>query len=505
MSQQQLPSFAYLEALAFAPAREQARALATGEVTAIELLDHVLARIDRYNPQLNAVIARDDEGARQAARAADAALARGERKPLLGVPITVKENFHVAGLATCVGNPDYAHNVDTDDAPAVSALREAGAVLIGKTNVPLSLADLQTYNAVYGVTRNPWNLHRSPGGSSGGSAAAIAAGFGALELGTDIGGSIRVPAHFTGVFGHKPTFGLVYNGGTGAPSGRQTLRDLTVAGPLARTAEDLELALQLLLNRDPLASKAWRATLPAARHDDLRKFRVLLLTAWPGQRQSRSERLVETRLRQGLEAAGVTVTLPEEAAGLLPDLNAAHVVYRSLLGASLPRPTGAAAQPADTESEETAETAWKRGPYLSHAEWLDKHEQRLRLRQQWEAFFEHFDVVLSPVLSATAFAHDHSEPKDARSFPVAFDEGVTQLRFADLFNWAGLPVLPGLPATSFPLGLDDDNLPIGAQAVGPYLEDLTPIRFAALFTAQRGGFQAPPGFADDAQPERTGA
>lgn len=495
MSHQDQPSIEFLEALCFAPAHEQARALASGEVSAVTLLDHVLARIDRYNPQLNAVIARDDEGARLAARLADEALARGDRQPLLGVPITVKENFHVTGLVTSIGNPEYAQNVSERDAPAVTALREAGAVLIGKTNVPLSLADLQTYNSIYGVTRNPWDLDRSPGGSSGGSAAAIAAGFGALELGTDIGGSIRVPAHFTGIFGHKPTFGLVYNGGTGVPAGKQTLRDLTVAGPLARSAQDLELALHVLLNQDPLAGKAWRVQLPPARHNELRTFKVLLLATWPGQRQSRSEQLVEARLRQGLEAAGVTVLGPEDVVGLLPDLNAAHLVYRSLLGASLPRPADHAPIEAPEEGgQEDAEAAWNRGPYLSHAEWLQKHEQRLQIRQQWEALFEHVDIVLSPVLSTPALAHDHSEPKDARKFPVAFDDGVTQLRFAELFNWAGLPVLPGLPATSFPLGLDENKLPIGAQAIGPYLEDLTPIRFAALFSALYGGFQIPPGF-----------
>ncbi len=496
MSEHTQSAFDALEKLAFAPAHEQARALAAGEATALALLEHVLARIDRYDPQLNAVVARDDDGARHAARLADEALARGERKPLLGVPVTVKENFHVAGLVTSVGNPAFADNVSTDDAPAVTALREAGAVLIGKTNVPLALADLQTYNAVYGVTRNPWDLARTPGGSSGGSAVAIAAGFSALELGTDIGGSIRVPAHFTGTFGHKPTVGLVYNGGTGAPAGKLTLRDLTVAGPLARSARDLELGLQVLLNRDPLASKAWQVRLPAPRHDDLRAFRVLLLTTWPGKPQSRSEQLVEARLRQGLEAAGVSVIEPEDVAAYLPDLNAAHLVYRSLLGASLPPSSNQSPVAAD-QDEEDEEAAWKSAPYLSHHAWLQKHEQRLQLRQHWEALFAHVDVVLSPVLVTTAFAHDPSDPKDARRFPVEYDVGVAQLKFVELFNWAGLPVLPGLPATSFPLGLDAHGLPIGAQAIGPYLEDLTPIRFAELFSAEQGGFQIPPGFIGD--------
>ncbi|MCA1326087.1 amidase [Herbaspirillum sp. alder98] len=483
-----------LDALVYAPAHEQARALAAGEVSATDLLEHILARIDRHNPELNAVIARDDAAARKAATLADEALARGERRPLLGVPVTVKENFHVAGLVTSVGNTEFAGNVSPQDAPAVTALREAGAVIVGKTNVPLALADLQTYNNVYGVTRNPWDLDRTPGGSSGGSAVAIAAGLSALELGTDIGGSIRVPAHFTGIYGHKPTFGLVYNGGTGAPAGKLALRDLTVAGPLARSAEDLELALKILLNRDPLASKAWRAELPPARHGSLDQFRVLLLTRWPGRKQSASEKLVESRLKQGLQAAGVQVVAPDAVADLLPDLEAAHVLYRTLLGASLAIPSSARATAVAEAAEPVSTDVRKRAERISHGDWLQNNEQRFQLRAQWERLFERIDLVLSPVFVSGPFVHDHTEPKDERIFPVAFDGEVKELKFADLFDWSGLPVLPGLPATSFPIGLDEAGLPVGAQAVGPYLEDLTPIRFAQLFTAGQGGFIAPSGF-----------
>ncbi|ASL48304.1 Biuret hydrolase [Burkholderia sp. AD24] len=205
-----------LATLTFASAREQAQALADGRVSALELLEHSLARIARFDGDLNAVVARDDERARADAREADDALARGERRPLLGVPVTVKESFNVAGLVTSVGYPAFAANRSDGDALAVAALREAGAVIIGKSNVPLGLTDLQSYNAVYGLTRNPWDRERTPGGSSGGSSAALAAGYVALELGSDIGGSIRIPAHFTGVYGHKPSYGLVSPRGAGA-------------------------------------------------------------------------------------------------------------------------------------------------------------------------------------------------------------------------------------------------------------------------------------------------
>jgi amidase len=493
-----------LDSLTFASARAQAQALADGRVSAVALLEHVLARIDRFDNELNAVVVRNDEAARAAAREADAALARGERRPLLGVPITVKESFDVAGFVTSSGNPAYADNVAATDARAVAALREAGAVIVGKSNVPLALADLQSYNAIYGTSNNPWDLARTPGGSSGGSAAALAAGYVALELGTDIGGSIRIPAHFNGVYGHKPTAGLVALGGTGVPSGRVADRDLTVAGPLARTAADLELALDLLLNREPLAAKAWKATLPPARHATLQGFRVLVIDQWPGTERSLHEQQVVERVVERLRTQGVQVSrVADVPAGLLPDLALQHRVYRSLLGSSLATPPAlseAAQKRLDALSPEdnSADAAWLRAPTLRHAEWLRDNEARHVLRHQWERLFETYDVVVTPVAPLPAFRHNHSEPKDARTYPVEFEGGTREVRFLDLFHWAGLPVLPGLPATSFPLGLDARGLPVSAQAVGPYLEDRTTIAFAHLLEQVYGGFIAPPDYAADA-------
>ncbi|MDP9928145.1 amidase [Variovorax paradoxus] len=489
-----------LDSLTFASARTQAEALAAGRVSAVDLLEHALARISHFDNDLNAVVVRNDEGARAAAREADAALARGERKPLLGVPITVKESFDVAGLVTTSGNPDYANNVAAQDSLAVAALRAAGAVIVGKSNVPLALADLQSYNAIYGVSNNPWDTTRTPGGSSGGSAAALAAGYVALELGTDIGGSIRIPAHFNGVYGHKPTAGLVAMRGTGVPSGRLADRDLSVAGPLARTASDLELALDLLVNLEPLAVKAWKATLPPARHVQLKDFRVLVIDEWPGSARSLHEALVVERVVERLRTQGAKVSRPSELPpGLLPDLTASHRVYRSLLGSSLASPPALskAAQKrleALAVDDDSADAAWLRAPTLRHSDWLRDNERRVALRHQWERLFETFDVVATPVAPLPAFRHNHNEPKDARTYPVEFEGGAREVRFLDLFHWAGLPVLPGLPATSFPVGLDDDGLPVSAQAVGPYLEDRTTIAFAHLLEQVYGGFIAPPGF-----------
>lgn len=489
-----------LTALIYAGAAEQARALAAGEVTSLELVEQSLARIDRYDGLINAIVVRDDDAAREAARAADAALARGERKPLLGVPITVKESFDVAGWPTTSGNADYRDNVAAQDSPAVAALREAGAVLLGKSNVPLALSDLQSYNVLHGVTNNPWDLTRTPGGSSGGSAAALAAGYVALEIGSDIGGSIRIPAHFTGVYGHKPSFGLVSMRGTSVPSGRISERDLSVGGPLARRAADLALALDLLLNRDPSLNKAWRATLPPARHTRLSDYRVLVLDQWPGQRRSRSERLVGERLTEWLGTQGSTIVDAQSLpAGLLPDLTVLHRTYRSLLNSSHIKPvTLSEAALRDLNAldpeDQSADAAWLRGPTILHSDWLKDSEVRYKLREQWERLFEYVDVVVSPVAPLPAFLHNHDEPKDSRVYPVDFDDGVHDVRFRDLFHWAGLPVLPGLPATAFPIGLDDNGLPLGAQVMGAFLEDKTTIAFAGLLEAAYGGFTPPPGY-----------
>jgi amidase len=485
-----------LDALTFASARDQAQALADGKISAVDLLEHSLARIELHDGRLNAIAVRDYARARQDAQAADEALASGERKPLLGVPITVKESFDVAGLPTTSGNPAYADNVAAQDAHAVAALREAGAVILGKTNVPLALADLQSYNALHGVSNNPWDQARTPGGSSGGSAAALAAGYVALELGSDIGGSIRIPAHFTGVYGHKPSYGLVSMRGTSVPPGRVADRDLGVGGPMARTAADLDLALGLLLNREPLAAKAWRAQLAAPRHARLSDYRVLLIDHWPGRERSHSERIVSERIAERLAEQGATVVRHVD---LLPDLQASHRSYRSLLGSSLANPPTLSA-PAQRKlaalgpGDESADAAWLRAPTLAHRDWLKTSEFRYQLREQWEKVFETVDVVVSPVAPTPAFLHNHDEPKDERSHPVRYEDGVRPLRFLDMFHWAGLPVLPGLPATSFPLGLDEDGLPISAQVMGAFLEDRTTIHFAALLEAVYGGFLRPPGY-----------
>ena len=264
----------------FATTIELVEALQTRRVSAIELLDRSIARIEAHDDAINAVVVRDFERARAAAGAADAALARGERRPLLGVPMTVKEAIHVAGLPTTWGIQGTQAIEVRESAVAVQRLERAGAVIIGKTNVATQLGDWQTFNPVYGTTNNPWNTARTPGGSSGGGAAALAAGFVSLELGSDLNGSLRIPAHCCGVFAHKPTFGLVPTRGF-APPGVPVLSvnedvDFGVLGPMARSAADLALALDVIAGPDDAEAIAYTLSLPPPRHTTLRDFRVLV-------------------------------------------------------------------------------------------------------------------------------------------------------------------------------------------------------------------------------------
>src|SRR5271169_2673203 len=315
----------------YAGAAEMAAALAAGAVSSVELAEAAIARIEAVDPKINAVCVRDFDRALDAARAADARLAAGERGPLLGVPMTIKESFNLAGTPTTWGYVEAKDFKPAEDALAVQRVKAAGAVVLGKTNVPVSLGDWQSYNDVYGVTRNPYDLGRSPGGSSGGSSAALAAGYGALSLGSDIGGSLRVPAFHCGVYAHKPTFGLVASRGHTAPPfpALPLDRDLSVIGPMARSAADLALLLDVMAGPDPLeAGKAYRLELPPPRHSTLKDFRVLLLDTDPVLPTNAEVRAAIGKLAANLGKAGVAVS---RESPLLPDFAASSRLYMRLL------------------------------------------------------------------------------------------------------------------------------------------------------------------------------
>src|SRR5580692_3116606 len=304
----------------FRQAGELVAALQARQICATELLEHTIARIEALDQRFNAVVVRDFDRARDAAKAADAALARGVRTPLLGIPITLKEAFNVAGLPTSWGYPQFWDFVPEEDALIVSRLKEAGAVIVGKTNLPVGLGDFQSYNEIHGTTNNPWDVGRSPGGSSGGSAAALAAGFGPLSFGSDIGGSLRIPAHFCGVYAHKPTLGVVPFRGYGPPPTPPLPygSDIAVLGPMARSAADLELALDVIAGPDEeCAAIGYRLSLPPARHDNLSSFRVLVIDTHPLVPTDSAVRTAIVRLSEQLTKAGAKVA---GASPLLPDL-----------------------------------------------------------------------------------------------------------------------------------------------------------------------------------------
>ena len=260
-------------------AGELASGIRTGHLSSREVLDHLVARIGRLDGPVNSVVHWDLDRAQVAADEADCAVERGDRLgPLHGVPMTIKDSFQTEGCTTTSGSPDLADSVPTEDAWPVARLREAGAIPFAKTNLPIFAGDIQTYNEVYGTTNNPHNIEHTPGGSSGGSAAALAMGFTPIELGSDIGGSIRVPAHYSGVVGHKPSFGIVPgHGQIPGPPGTFSQADLAVSGPMARSASDLDLMLDVLAGPDRWSTPAWQLNLPSSSVKDLRGVRI---AAW---------------------------------------------------------------------------------------------------------------------------------------------------------------------------------------------------------------------------------
>ena len=478
-------------------AKDLVALLQARKVSSVELVDRAIARIEALDGKLNAVVVRDFERARSAAAAADRALARGERRPLLGVPMTVKESFNVAGLPTTFGVPGTERIAVREDAVAVARLKAAGAVVLGKTNLPLMLADMQSYNAVYGTTNNPWDLGRTPGGSSGGAAAALAAGYVPLELGSDLGGSLRVPASFCGVFAHKPTPGIVPMRGhapPGSPSLSVPVRvDLAVAGPMARSAADLALALDVLAGPDDADAIAYKLALPPPRHTDLRDFRVLVIDEHPLLPTAAAVRAALDRMADRLAGSGVKVA---RTSPLLPDLAVVGRTFTELLmaffGASVPddvyglQRSAAAALPA---AERSLSAVSLRSSVMSHREWVQADRLRTGIVDQWRQLFAHWDVVLCPAMPTPAFAHDHRE-KNVRRISI---DGA-QVPYGDQAMWNSLATLGGLPATIMPIGLSDEGLPIGLQIIGPYLEDRTTIAFAELVERSFGGFVAQPVF-----------
>jgi amidase len=480
---------------AYATANELIRMLAARQISARELCEEAITRIAALDPKINAVVVRDFERARAAADGADAALARGERRPLLGLPMTVKEQFNIAGLPTTWGHPQFRDWRPDADALSVTRLKAAGAVILGKTNVPLGLADWQSYNEVYGTTSNPWDLGRSPGGSSGGGAAALAAGMVPLEFGSDIGGSLRAPAHFCGVFSHKPSLDLVPQRGGGPPQtpALPVRGDLAVIGPMARSAADLALELDVLAGPDDQAEGVgYRLALPPPGHDRLADFRVLVIDEHPLCPTARSVAGAVNDLAERLGRLGCRVVRSVPG---LPDLAESTRVYLQLLGAffsadlTAERRARSRAQAAALSADDDGLEACRvRGFTMSHSDWIWATRRRFGLTGRWRALFRDIDAILCPATPTAAFPHDHT-PVDER----VLDIDGKAVPYGDQIVWATIAVLNGLPATTLPIGRSPEGLPIGAQLVGGFLQDRTTIALAGLIEREFGGFAPPPG------------
>ncbi|MEV6486580.1 amidase [Streptomyces sp. NPDC051576] len=478
----------------FRTAEELAAALRAGDVTSAELTDEAITRIEREDKDINAICVPDFDRARAAAHAADRARARGEDRPLLGIPVTVKESYDIAGLPTTWGMPQHRDFVPAEDAVQVSRLRAAGAVVLGKTNVPLGLQDIQSFNEIYGTTNNPWDHDRTSGGSSGGSAAALASGFGALSIGSDLAGSLRTPAHFCGVYAHKPTLGLAASRGMVPPLAPvlPTDLELAVVGPMARTARDLTLLLDVMAGPDPLThGVAYDLTLPPARHERLGDFRVLVLDDHPVIPTGSAVRAGVNRVADALAEGGARV---ERHSPLLPDLTEAALLYARLLF------SGTAARfPVESYEEVRARAAGLdaddrsldaellRAVVLSHRDWIEANNSREVHRHGWRQLFAEFDVVVCPITPTPAFPHDHNPDPRQRRLVI---DGVRYPYF-DQLVWAGVATMPGFPATAVPAGRSPEGLPVGVQLIGPMFEDRTPLRLAELLEQRMGGFQRP--------------
>lgn len=478
-----------------ASAGELAASLRRGELSAIEALEDHLARVREVNPPLNAFIALDEEKARAAAAAADAALAAdaGTLGPLHGVPMTIKDSWETAGLLTTCGAPALVAHVPQRDADAVSRLRAAGAVVFGKTNAPLMAGDVQTYNEVHGVTNNPWDVSRTCGGSSGGAAAALASGMTPLELGSDIAGSIRTPSSWCGVFGHKPSWGIVpLRGHIPGPPGSLAEPDLGVAGPMARDPRDLALALDVLAGPREWDAKAWRLKLPAPRGARLGDFRI---AAWLDDERCPVDPAVRAVLEDAVEAlrgAGARVDATARPAVSLAEMDEAYFpMLCAIIGAGFPQEVYDAMREAASTltTDEGPMARFMQGMTCSAREVLRRDEERNRHRSAWEAFFSEVDVVLTPCVPVAAIPHDNIAPMPTRMIDV---DG-TQRSYLDLFTWIGPATSCHLPATAAPVGQTAEGLPVGVQIVGPHLEDRTTIAFAqALADEGIAAFVAPP-------------
>jgi len=480
--------------LDFVSALDAARAIRSGQVSSVELTTRMLERIEQHNGRINAIVALAGDPVERA-RAADLARSRRDwRGPFHGVPCTIKDTFEVAGITTTAGSPALRSHVPARDAAVAARLRAAGMVILGKTNVPMFAADWQTFNAVYGQTNNPWDVTRTPGGSTGGGAAALAAGLTYLEPGSDLAGSIRIPAHFCGVYGHKPSLDVVpMRGHIPPPPGISASppSTLPVAGPLARSAADLRAALEVLGGPDGDEARAWRWSLPPARSARLADYRIGYVLDDPGGPVAPEVGAVLAAAIEALRRAGARLT-----EGWPPGVNAEEQfdAYYTLFAARFTGPVREDQLPGFRQLADSQDGSYL-ARYARAVTASDAHMQTVERRRRvargvWQAYFRTHDAFLLPTALVAAFPHDHVGTPLMRV--LATPRG--DRPYHDLCFWISFASLAGLPATTAPIGLTPAGLPVGIQIVGPYLEDATPIDLAGRLADVLGGYRPPPGF-----------
>ena len=471
-------------------ATETLAALQARRIGAVELLDHMLDRQARFGADVNAVVEVQADQARAEARAFDA---DGRRGALAGLPMTIKDTYEVSGFGCTAGIPDLAGYRSAGDADAVAQLRQAGAIVWGKTNVPLAASDHQSYNPIHGVTRNPWNAERTVGGSSGGAAAALASGLTALELGSDIGGSIRVPSHYCGVWGHKPSYGIVPQRGHVPPMpGTLAASALAVCGPMGRSAADLELALDLLTGGP---TEGWKRALPEARVSGLKGARVAV---WTGGNPVDPDYAAAIREFAGdLTRAGAKVTqLDAVPLPLAGDEDLYIALLFATIGADLPpEALDAYAAAAEAFPEGSLPARVARATRSSHGEYMHLFERQQRQIAAWAGWFKTFDAMICPVAMNVAFPHQTEDghgpiPQMFRRLTVGNEE---RPYMENLF-WPGIATLAHLPATARPLPKMVHDMPAGIQIIGPAFGDRTTLTLARAMDSEFGGFAPPPGF-----------
>ena len=464
------------------------------KIGCLELLDLYLQRIKRYNSTINAIIFMDVEAARKRAQAADKALASGDNwGPLHGVPMTIKESFDVEGMPTTWGLTQYRNNYATKNASVVERLLNAGAVVFGKTNVPRYLADWQTFNQIYGTTNNPWDVALVPGGSSGGSAAALAAGLTGLEVGSDIGASIRNPAHYCGVYGHKPTFGIVSGQGQALP-GIVAEPDIAVVGPLARSADDLAVALNVIAGPDDIDQTGWQVRLPKPEKKKFSDYHIAVIYTDP---EAEVDDEVQNSIQNLVAFLAKNKVKVRENARPKIDSREAHRNYIQLLRAA----TSGALTPEEfrmnseafktlNPSDESYRAQMIRAQAMHHKDWLSLNESRHRMRLAWAKFFREYDLLLCPTATTTAFPHNQNGERWERMVMV---NGKPQPSTTQMF-WAGYSCNVYLPSTVAPAGFSSNGLPVGVQIIGPQYGDHSCIHFARLLEREFQGFSPPTGF-----------